>query len=83
MRAFSALSNDDVLNMTDNAKIFGLLPSFTRQRPDFGLILLISNMVIHRSFTSPIHLLSANIRGTASFAMSDMTFFFISVNQNL
>ena len=39
-------------------------------RTDFGLILLISNMVIHRSFTGPTHLLSANVRGPVSFAMS-------------
>ena len=32
---------------------------FTGPRIDFGLILLISNMIIHRSFTSPTHLLSA------------------------
>ena len=44
--------------------------AFTGLRTDFGLILLISNMVIHRSFTGPTHLLSANIRGPVSFTVS-------------
>ena len=44
--------------------------AFTGPRRDFGLILLISNMIIHRSFTSPTHLLSSNVRGTFSFAVS-------------
>ena len=44
--------------------------AFTRLRIDFGLILLISNMIIHRSFTGPSHLLSANVQGTVSFAVS-------------
>ena len=43
--------------------------AFTGPRTDFGLILLISNMIIHRSFTDPIHLFSANVRGPASFAV--------------
>ena len=36
---------------------------FTGPRMDSGLILLISNMIIHRSFTGPTHLLSPNVRG--------------------
>ena len=46
--------------------------AFTRPRIDFGLILLISNMIIHRSFTGPTHLLSANFRGPVSFAVSEL-----------
>ena len=47
--------------------------TFTGPRIDFGLILLISNMIIHRSFTSsPTHLLSANVQGLVSFAVSDV-----------
>ena len=44
--------------------------AFTRPGIDFGLILLISNMIIHRSFTGPTHLLSANVRGPVSFTVS-------------
>ena len=44
--------------------------AFTRLRIDFGLILLISDMIIHRSFTGPTHLLSANVWGPISFAVS-------------
>ena len=44
--------------------------AFTGPRRDFGLILLILNMIIHRSFTGPTHLLSANVRGPVSFAVS-------------
>ena len=44
--------------------------AFTGPRIDFGLILLISNMIIHRSFTSPTQLLSANVRGPVSFIVS-------------
>ena len=44
-------------------KTFGLLPNR-------GQILLISNMVIHRSITGPTHLLSADVQGPVSFAMS-------------
>ena len=43
---------------------------FSGPRRDFGLILLILNMIIHRSFTGPTHLLSANVRGPVSFAVS-------------
>ena len=39
---------------------------FTRLILDLGPILLISNIVIHRSFTGPTHLLSANVRGPVS-----------------
>ena len=45
---------------------------FTRPKRNFGLILLISNMIIHRSFTGPTHLLSANVQGLVSFAVSDV-----------
>ena len=44
--------------------------AFTGPRIDFGLILLISNMIIHMSFTGPTHLLSSNVRGPVSFAVS-------------
>ena len=44
--------------------------AFTGPRIDFDLILLILNMIIHRSFTGPTHLLSANVRGPVSFAVS-------------
>ena len=44
--------------------------AFTWPRLDFGLILLISSMIIHRSFTGPTHLLSANAWGPVSFAVS-------------
>ena len=47
--------------------------AFTGPRIDFGLILLISNMVIHRNFTGPIHLLSANVWGPVSFAVSALS----------
>ena len=46
--------------------------AFTGPRIHFGLILLISNRIIHRSFTGPAHLLSANVRGLVSFAVSDL-----------
>ena len=46
--------------------------AFTGPRIDFGLILLTPNMIIDRSFTSPTHLLSANVRGPVSFAVSDI-----------
>ena len=46
--------------------------AFTGPKIDFGLILLISNMMIHRSFTCPTHLLSANIQGPVPFAVSDI-----------
>ena len=36
--------------------------AFTRPRRDFGLILLIANIIIHKSFTGPTHLLLANVR---------------------
>ena len=45
--------------------------AFTGPRRDFGLILLISNMIIYRSFTGPTHLLSVNVRGPVSFAVSE------------
>ena len=44
--------------------------AFSRLRTDFALILLISNMVVHRSFTGPTHFLSANVRGPVSFVVS-------------
>ena len=47
--------------------------AFTGQRIDFGLILLISNMIIHRSFTGPTHLLSANVQGPVSYVVSAST----------
>ena len=45
--------------------------AFTWPRIDFCLIFLISNRIIHKSFTGPTHLLSANVRGLVSFAVSD------------
>ena len=47
--------------------------AFTGPRIDFGLILLLSNMIIHRSYTGPTHVLSANVRGQVSFAESAST----------
>ena len=44
--------------------------AFTGPKTDFGRILLILNMIIHRSFTGPTHLLSANVLGPVSFAVS-------------
>ena len=45
--------------------------AFIRPRRNFGMILLILNMIIHKSFTGPTHFLSANVRGPVSFAVSD------------
>ena len=53
--------------------------AFTGPRLDFGLILLISSMIIHRSFTGPTHLLSANAWGPVSFAVSVLSPCFLSV----
>ena len=44
--------------------------AFSGPRTNFGLILLKSNMVIHWSFTGPTHVLSANVWGPVSFAVS-------------
>ena len=65
---------------TDMQKTFGPLLdrsrhrenfwAFTGPRTHFGLILLISNMFIQKSFTGPTHLLLANVRGPVSFAVS-------------
>ena len=44
--------------------------AFTGPKTDFGRILLILNMIIHRSFTGPTHLLSANVLGPVSFTVS-------------
>ena len=44
--------------------------ALTRPRIDFGLIFLISNMIIHRRFTGPTHLLSANVCGPVSVTVS-------------
>ena len=52
---------------TDTAKTLGFPPD--REILDFGLILLISNMIIH-SFTGPTHILLANVRGPVSFVVS-------------
>ena len=51
--------------LTDTEKTFWLLP-------DRGGILLILNMIIHNSFTSPTatHFLSADVRGPVSFTVS-------------
>ena len=43
--------------------------AFTRPKTDLGPILIISNMVIHKSFTGPTHLLSANVRGPVSWCL--------------
>ena len=47
--------------------------SFTSPMRDFGLILLILNMIMCKSFTGPTHFLSANVRGPVSFGVSDIT----------
>ena len=47
--------------------------AFTGPTRDFGLILLILNMMIHKNFTGPTHFLSANVRGLVSFAVSEHT----------
>ena len=47
--------------------------AFTRARIIFGLILLIWNMIIHRSFTGPTHLLLGNVWGPVSFAVCGFT----------
>ena len=39
-------------------------------RRDLGLIVLILNMIILKSFTGPTHFLSANVGGPVSFAVS-------------
>ena len=44
--------------------------AFTGPRIDLGLILLIPGMIIHRSFTSPTHLLPAKVWGWVSFVVS-------------
>ena len=44
--------------------------TFTRPRKDFGLMLLILNMIIHKGFTGPTHILSADVQGPVSFAVS-------------
>ena len=46
--------------------------AFTGPRRDFGLILLILNMIIHESFTGPtLFFSSANVRGPLSFVVSE------------
>ena len=47
--------------------------AFTGPRRDFGLILLTLKMIIHRRFSGPTHLLSANLRGLVILAVSDNT----------
>ena len=47
--------------------------AFTGLRRDFGLILLILNMIIRRRFMGPTHLLSANVPGPVSFVVSALT----------
>ena len=44
--------------------------AFARPRTDFCLILLILNMVIHRTFTGPTHLLSLVSFGVSEYAMA-------------
>ena len=44
--------------------------AFNGSRIDFVVVLLISNIIIHRSFTGPTHLLSVNVPGPVSFAVS-------------
>ena len=43
--------------------------AFTGPKGDFGLILLIVNMIIHKSFTGPTQFLPVNVRGPVSFAV--------------
>ena len=43
--------------------------AFTGPKGDFGLILLILNMIIHMSFTGPTQFLPVNVRGPVSFAV--------------
>ena len=47
--------------------------AFTRLRRDFGFVLLILNMIIHMSFTSHIHVLSANVWGPENSSLSEIT----------
>ena len=47
--------------------------AFTGPRRDFGLILLILNMILHMSFTGPTHLLSANVQRPVSSVVSGLT----------
>ena len=65
-----SFNNINVTQVTDTVKTFGLLP---RLRIDFGLILLILNMIIHRSFTGPTWFLSANVPGPVSSRVSEVT----------
>ena len=57
------------------------LNELTGPRIDFGLFLLISNMIIHRNFTGPTHLLSANVRVPVSFAVSAHTADYFATNE--
>ena len=43
--------------------------AFTGPKGDFGLILLILNMIMHMSFTGPTQFLPVNVRGPVSFAV--------------
>ena len=49
-----------------NRENFG---AFTEPKGDFGLILLILYMIIHKSFTGPTQFLPVNVRGPVSFAV--------------
>ena len=50
--------------------------AFTGPKMDFGMILLILNMIIQRNFTGPTHFLSANVLGPVSLAVSDACLMF-------
>ena len=50
--------------------------AFTGPKMDFGMILLILNMIIQRNFTGPTHFLSANVLGPVSYAVSDACLMF-------
>ena len=55
--------------------------AFTGPRIDFGLILLMSNMIIHMSFTGVTHLLSASLR-TGKFRGVWLWCFFTSIDSH-
>ena len=44
--------------------------AFTGPKRDFGLILLILNMIIHKNYTGPTQFLPVNVPGPVSFAVS-------------
>ena len=57
--------------------------AFTGPKGDFGLILLILNMIIHKSFTGPTQFLPVNVRGPVSFAVFACQGHCTCTNQNM